>query len=72
MMASLKFNINLKMKRNNKDEYIIIRFPSPRKVYSLWQKEKVKNEVMVINYVYEYTNILIPYIRYWSLIEKSL
>ncbi len=65
------FNISLKVKRGDSDERVIIRFPSPKKVYELWREEKVKNEVMVMNYVREHTNIPVPRVRSWGLTEES-
>ncbi|KAH8746937.1 kinase-like domain-containing protein [Diaporthe sp. PMI_573] len=65
------FNISLKVKRGDSDEHVIIRFPSPRKVHGPWREEKVKNEVMVMNYVREHTGIPVPRVRCWGLTEES-
>lgn len=50
-LLGASFNISLKVKRDDSDEHVIIRFPSPGKVHGPWREEKVKNEVMAMNYV---------------------
>lgn len=65
------FNISLKVKRGDSDEHVIIRFPSLGRVYGPWRDEKVKNEVMVMNYLREHTNIPVPRVRCWGLTEES-
>lgn len=66
------FNIGPKAKRGDSNENVIIRFPTPRKVHGPWREEKVKNEVTVMNYVREHTNIPVPRVRCWGLTEESL
>lgn len=65
------FNISLKVKRGHNGEQVIIRFPCPRKVHGPWREEKVKNEVMVMDYVRQHTKIPVPRVRCWGLTEDS-
>ncbi|KAK0621572.1 hypothetical protein B0T17DRAFT_508909 [Bombardia bombarda] len=65
------FNISLDVKHGESDEHVLIRFPSPGNVYGPWRDEKVKNEVMVMNYLREHTSIPVPCVRSWGLTEES-
>lgn len=50
---------------------VVIRFPTPGRTYEPWRAEKVRNEVMVIEYLREHTTIPIPNVRFWGLVEES-
>ncbi|KAI1774270.1 hypothetical protein F4818DRAFT_452333 [Hypoxylon cercidicola] len=65
------FNISLDVKRGDSGEDVVIRFPSPGSIYEPWRDEKVKNEVMVMKYLCEHTNIPVPCVRHWGLTKDS-
>lgn len=65
------FNLSLKVKRDDYDERVLIRFPYPGRVYEAWRDEKVKNEVMVMNCIRQQTQIPIPDVRCWGLTQES-
>lgn len=65
------FNLSLKVKREDNDECVIIRFPYQGRVYEPWREEKVKNEVMAMTYIRERTGIPVPRIRCWGLTRES-
>ncbi|TAQ88810.1 hypothetical protein B7494_g2867 [Chlorociboria aeruginascens] len=50
---------------------VLIRFPLPGKVYEPWRVKKVKNEVMIMNYLSEYTSIPVPRVYHWGLTGES-
>ncbi|KAG4439750.1 hypothetical protein IFR05_004772 [Cadophora sp. M221] len=60
------FNLSMAIKNIQTDERVLIRFPLPGKVYEPWREKKVKNEVMIMNYLSEYTSIPIPCIYHWG------
>ncbi|KAI1503610.1 kinase-like domain-containing protein [Biscogniauxia marginata] len=65
------FNISLKVKRGDSDQHVIVRFPYSGKIHGPWREEKVKNEVMAMDYVREHTNIPVPRVHCWGLTKES-
>ncbi len=65
------FNISVIVKHGQSDGSAIIRFPTPGRTYEAWRAEKVRNEVMVIEYLRENTTIPLPNVRLWGLVEES-
>ncbi|KAH9909924.1 hypothetical protein F4778DRAFT_767868 [Xylariomycetidae sp. FL2044] len=65
------FNFCLDVKRGDSDEHVLIRFPCPGSIYTPWRDEKVRNEVMVMEYLREHTSIPIPRVRHWGLGAES-
>ncbi|KAH6646918.1 hypothetical protein BKA67DRAFT_580918 [Truncatella angustata] len=65
------FNISLDVKRGDNGEHVLIRFPAPGNIYGPWRDEKVKNEVMVMKYLSENSNIPVPGVRCWGLTKDS-
>lgn len=71
------FNIGYVIKRpegsgdDGRPRSVFIRFPIPGRTYSPWSAEKVKNEVMVLNYLREHTTIPLPYVHSWGPTENS-
>ncbi|KAI9681529.1 MAG: hypothetical protein M1817_002813 [Caeruleum heppii] len=47
----------------------IIRFPSPGR--SMFAEEKVRNEVAVMRYLAEHTNIPVPFVLHWGMADES-
>ena len=64
------FNIGVIVNHGNRGS-AVIRFPTPGRTYEPWRAEKVRNEVMVIEYLREHTTIPLPNIRFWGLGEES-
>ena len=65
------FNTSLKVRNAATEERVIVRFPAPKKVHVSWRDEKVRNEVMVMNYLREKTNIPVPRVLHWGPSEDS-
>ncbi|KAH6714406.1 hypothetical protein BKA61DRAFT_632310 [Leptodontidium sp. MPI-SDFR-AT-0119] len=65
------FNLNMDVKRGDSDDHVLIRFPFPGNIYGPWRDEKVTNEVMVMNFLREHTNIPVPPVRCWGVTEES-
>ncbi|KAI9148108.1 kinase-like domain protein [Paramyrothecium foliicola] len=65
------FNISMMVRKGDSDEKVIIRFPAPKKVYESWRDEKVRNEVMAMNYLREETTIPVPRVLDWGTTELS-
>lgn len=66
------FNISLDVKHGESDERVLIRFPFPGNIYGPWRDEKVKNEVMVMDYLREHTtSIPVPRVRDWGFTKES-
>lgn len=62
------FNLNIDIQRGDSDEHVLIRFPFWG---NIWRDEKITNEVMIMNYLREYTNIPLPPARCWGLTAES-
>ena len=60
------FNLSMAVRNSKTNERVLIRFPVPGKVYVPWRETKVKNEVMIMNYISEYTSIPIPRVHDWG------
>ncbi|KAH6695853.1 hypothetical protein BKA61DRAFT_647526 [Leptodontidium sp. MPI-SDFR-AT-0119] len=54
------FNLSIAVKNAQTDE-----------LYEPWRERKVKNEVMIMNYLSEYTSIPIPRIYHWGFTEEG-
>lgn len=65
------FNLSLSVRNSETDECVLIRFPFPGKVYGPWREEKIKNEVMVMNYLSEHTSMPVPRVYHWGPVEDS-
>ncbi|KAI1370797.1 hypothetical protein F4677DRAFT_344373 [Hypoxylon crocopeplum] len=65
------FNLSLAVRNAETSERVLIRFPFPGKIYGPWRDKKVRDEVMVMNYLSEHTTIPVPRVRYWGLTEES-
>jgi hypothetical protein len=65
------FNLSIAVRNSETNERVLIRFPFPGKVYEPWREKKVKNEVMIINYLSEYTSIPVPRVYHWGFTEES-
>jgi hypothetical protein len=65
------FNLSIAVRNSKTNERVLIRFPFPGKVFEPWREKKVKNEVMIINYLSEFTSIPVPRIYYWGLTKES-
>lgn len=65
------FNVSVIIKHGGSESSAIIRFPTPGRTYGPWRAEKVRNEVMVIEYLRQHTTIPLPNIRFWGLVEES-
>ncbi|KAI8271284.1 phosphotransferase enzyme family protein [Colletotrichum sp. SAR11_239] len=64
------FNISICVRRGDTDERVLIRFCSVT-IHAPWRDEKVKNEVMTMEFLREKTTMPIPPIRTWGLAEES-
>ena len=65
------FNLSMAVRNSETNKRVLIRFPFPGKVYEPWREKKVKNEVMIMNYLSEYKSIPVPRIYHWGLTEES-
>ena len=65
------FNTSVVINHDSGEGSAVIRFPTPGRTYEPWRAEKVRNEVMVIEYLREHTTIPLPNIRFWGLTEDS-
>ncbi|KAI1263610.1 hypothetical protein F5Y18DRAFT_418241 [Xylariaceae sp. FL1019] len=65
------FNISLVVENMQTFERVLIRFPLRGSVYGPWRDEKVKNEVMALQYISEKTNIPVPQVYHWGMTEAS-
>lgn len=70
------FNISIIVNHGSSEDGVetdgvIIRFPTPGRVYASWRAEKVRNEVMVMEYHREHTTIPLPNVCFWGLEEES-
>lgn len=59
------------IKRGENDEHAVIRFPWRGNVYGPWREEKVRNEVMVMEYLREHTSIpAVPRVPSWGVSKE--
>jgi hypothetical protein len=65
------FNLSIAVRNNETNECVLIRFPLLGKVYEPWREKKVKNEVMIMNYLSEYTSIPIPRVYHGGCTKES-
>ena len=66
------FNLSIAVRNSETNKRVLIRFPFPGKVYEPWREKKVKNEVMIMNYLSKYTSISVPRVYHWGLTKESL
>ncbi|KAK2751665.1 phosphotransferase enzyme family protein [Colletotrichum kahawae] len=64
------FNVSIGVRRGDTDERVLIRFCSVI-IHPPWRDEKVKNEVMTMEFLREKTTMPIPPIHTWGLAEES-
>lgn len=65
------FNISFVVEHGGKGYKVLIRFPLPGRTYEQWREEKVRNEVMVIDYLRKSTTIPLPQVLSWGLARES-
>ncbi|KAL6712649.1 hypothetical protein ACN47E_000526 [Coniothyrium glycines] len=70
--GSLKGSFNFCISvRFNEGPKAVIRFPKPGHTLTARREEKVKNEVQVLEYLRENTNLPVPYVTSWGLTDES-
>lgn len=62
------FNVSFRMKFEDGGS-AIIRFPKPGA--TMFPKEKVRNEVDIIRYIYQHTIIPVPFVLHWGTKEEN-
>ncbi|KAK7914035.1 hypothetical protein PG985_011738 [Apiospora marii] len=65
------FNVSISVANTITQQHVLIRFPIPGKVYGPWQVQKVRNEVMVLEYIAQETSIPVPQVLAWGSSEES-
>ncbi|QKX58011.1 uncharacterized protein TRUGW13939_05131 [Talaromyces rugulosus] len=65
------FNFSFRFSFNDGGPDAIIRFPKPGHTATAYRDEKVTNEVQVMEYLRQHTNIPIPSIHSWGLLAES-
>lgn len=65
------FNFSFRFSFNDGGPDAIIRFPKPGHTATAYRDEKVANEVQIMEYLRQHTNIPIPRVHSWGLIAES-
>ncbi|KAJ0420098.1 hypothetical protein BJY00DRAFT_323997 [Aspergillus carlsbadensis] len=65
------FNFSFRFSFNDGQPDVIIRFPKPGHTATAWRDEKVENEVQVMEYLRQHTNIPIPRVHSWGLLAEG-
>jgi aminoglycoside phosphotransferase (APT) family kinase protein len=66
------FNFSFRFSFGNGRPDVIIRFPKPGHTATAYRDKKVANEVQIMEYLHQNTNIPIPRIHSWGLTADSL
>lgn len=66
------FNITFRFSFGDGRPDIIIRFPKPGHTAKAYRDEKIVNEVQIIEYLHQNTDIPIPRVHSWGLSAESL